>query len=213
MVQEICRDIKQLDFAKRHLQTTITALKRLHMLQTAVEQLKLMAEGRHYKEASHLLDAVSQLLTHFEPYANIPKIADLRSTVDTIKQDLTDEILDAFNRVTDLASSSADPDSFVDTSASSGSGDFASLGEACLVVDALGPKATKRQIAAIIKEHLAEYQRLPDFQKGGDSASLDQVASYLVPLPSSSSFFSSSSSSSFFHLPFSLSPRPPSDLS
>ena len=183
------------------------------MLQTAVEQLKLMAEGRHYKEASHLLDAVSQLLTHFEPYANIPKIADLRSTVDTIKQDLTDEILDAFNRVTDLASSSADPDSFVDTSASSGSGDFASLGEACLVVDALGPKATKRQIAAIIKEHLAEYQRLPDFQKGGDSASLDQVASYLVPLPSSSSFFSSSSSSSFFHLPFSLSPRPPSDLS
>ena len=28
MVQEICRDIKQLDFAKRHLQTTITALKR-----------------------------------------------------------------------------------------------------------------------------------------------------------------------------------------
>ena len=32
MVQEICRDIRQLDYAKRHLQTTITALKRLHML-------------------------------------------------------------------------------------------------------------------------------------------------------------------------------------
>ena len=28
MVQEICRDIRQLDCAKRHLQTTITALKR-----------------------------------------------------------------------------------------------------------------------------------------------------------------------------------------
>lgn len=28
MVQEICRDIRQLDCAKRHLQATITALKR-----------------------------------------------------------------------------------------------------------------------------------------------------------------------------------------
>jgi vacuolar protein sorting-associated protein 53 len=41
MVQEICRDIKQLDYAKRHLQTTITALKRLHMLVTAVNQLQV----------------------------------------------------------------------------------------------------------------------------------------------------------------------------
>ena len=39
MVQEICRDIKSLDYAKRHLTQTITALKRLQMLVTAVEQL------------------------------------------------------------------------------------------------------------------------------------------------------------------------------
>lgn len=31
MVQDICADIKQLDTAKRHLTTTITALKRLQM--------------------------------------------------------------------------------------------------------------------------------------------------------------------------------------
>jgi DNA repair exonuclease SbcCD ATPase subunit len=41
MVLEICRDIQSLDHAKRNLQTTITALKRLHMLVTAVEQLKV----------------------------------------------------------------------------------------------------------------------------------------------------------------------------
>ena len=39
MVHEICRDIKSLDYAKRHLTLTITALKRLQMLVTAVEQL------------------------------------------------------------------------------------------------------------------------------------------------------------------------------
>lgn len=69
MVQEICRDIKQLDFAKRHLQTTITALKRLHMLVTAVDQLQAVAKAKQYRESANLLDAVRQLLTHFESYA------------------------------------------------------------------------------------------------------------------------------------------------
>lgn len=32
MVQEICRDIKKLDFAKKHITTTITALHHLTML-------------------------------------------------------------------------------------------------------------------------------------------------------------------------------------
>lgn len=32
MVQEICRDIKKLDYAKKHITTTITALHRLSML-------------------------------------------------------------------------------------------------------------------------------------------------------------------------------------
>lgn len=57
----IFRDIKQLDFAKRHLQTTITALKRLHMLVSAVDQLSFMAKQHHYKEAANLVDAVRQV--------------------------------------------------------------------------------------------------------------------------------------------------------
>ena len=36
MVQEICRDIRKLDFAKQHLTHTITALRRLAMLVNAV---------------------------------------------------------------------------------------------------------------------------------------------------------------------------------
>ncbi|PNH03932.1 Vacuolar protein sorting-associated protein 53, partial [Tetrabaena socialis] len=36
MVQEICRDIKKLDYAKRHLTNSITALRRLAMLTAAV---------------------------------------------------------------------------------------------------------------------------------------------------------------------------------
>ena len=36
MVQEICRDIRKLDYAKTHLTHTITALRRLAMLVNAV---------------------------------------------------------------------------------------------------------------------------------------------------------------------------------
>ncbi len=36
MVQDICRDIKKLDYAKKHLTNTITALRRLAMLTAAV---------------------------------------------------------------------------------------------------------------------------------------------------------------------------------
>ena len=39
MVQEICRDIRKLDFAKQHLTHTITALRRLAMLVNAVGAL------------------------------------------------------------------------------------------------------------------------------------------------------------------------------
>jgi len=41
MVQEICADIKKLDYAKTHLQSTITSLKRLQMLITAAGQLEV----------------------------------------------------------------------------------------------------------------------------------------------------------------------------
>lgn len=34
MVQEICKDIRSLDYAKKHLTATITALRRLNMLCT-----------------------------------------------------------------------------------------------------------------------------------------------------------------------------------
>ena len=44
MVQEICRDIKSLDYAKKHLTASILALRNLHMLVSAVDQFSRMAE-------------------------------------------------------------------------------------------------------------------------------------------------------------------------
>ncbi|KAK0570837.1 hypothetical protein LWI29_007230 [Acer saccharum] len=66
MIQEICCDIKKLDFAKKHITTTITALHRLTVLVSAVEQLQVMASKRQYKEAAAELEekfkTIKQLL-------------------------------------------------------------------------------------------------------------------------------------------------------
>jgi len=49
MVQAICRDIKKLDYAKKHLTTTIVALRKLHMLVKAVDQLTYMSKKKEYQ--------------------------------------------------------------------------------------------------------------------------------------------------------------------
>ncbi len=50
MVEEVTRDIKSLDFAKKNLTASITTLKRLNMLVTGVAQLRSMAAKRQYRE-------------------------------------------------------------------------------------------------------------------------------------------------------------------
>ena len=172
MVQEICRDIRQLDHAKRHLVTTITALKRLHMLVTAVDQLKQVAGAKQYGKAAELLDAVRQLLTHFEGYASVPRIAELWSTVAAIKKDLSGQIHDAFNAIGQLAASTADPEGFSRGEADV-PGQFRNLHEACLVVDALGTGARMRQVRSFCERQLDPYARL--FPVGSTQASLEEI--------------------------------------
>jgi hypothetical protein len=55
MVQEITQDVKTLDYAKRHLTHSVTVLKRLQMLVTAVDQLETMSKNKQYKECAQLL--------------------------------------------------------------------------------------------------------------------------------------------------------------
>ncbi len=60
-VLEFTRDMKRLDYAKRHLKRTITALKRLHIPVHAAEQLRMAAMvNEHqrilqYRAAAHLI--------------------------------------------------------------------------------------------------------------------------------------------------------------
>ena len=88
MVNEICHDIKKLDCAKTHLQASITSLKRLQMLLTAVDQLELLAQEYQYREAANLLDAVKQLMTHFDRYDAVPLVVETKDRVTSIQKNL-----------------------------------------------------------------------------------------------------------------------------
>ena len=142
------------------------------MLVSAVDQLTQAQATKKYKEASQLLAAVSNLVEYFSDFKGVPKIAELRNTVEVVRIELTNEIFDAFTEIGQLASGTADPEQFEIANPNPGS--FSSLKEACLVVDALGSKARKRQIASFCNDQLRPYARV-FHASAGEASSLDQV--------------------------------------
>mmetsp|Transcript_11475 Transcript_11475/g.19299 ORF Transcript_11475/g.19299 Transcript_11475/m.19299 type:complete len:759 (-) Transcript_11475:81-2357(-) len=161
MVHEICRDIKSLDYAKRHLTLTITALKRLQMLVTAAEQLSVMTRERMYVDAANLLQAVNQLLSHFEGYSGIPKVDDLREQISEIRTTLRTQVFEDFNQ---LSSREGTPQpSQLDT-----------MTGACAVVDALGPDVRKEMVSWFSNWQFAPYKH--NFQPyDGEAGSLEKT--------------------------------------
>lgn len=93
MVQEITQDVKTLDYAKRHLTHSVTVLKRLQMLVTAVDQLETMSRNKQYKESAQLLQAVIQLMQHFKSYKSVPQIAQLSDRITALKKHLETWVL------------------------------------------------------------------------------------------------------------------------
>ncbi|CAG8483524.1 16677_t:CDS:10 [Rhizophagus irregularis] len=160
MVQEITKDIKSLDFAKRHLTISITALKRLQMLVTAVDQLRIMAHMKQYKETSQLLQAVLQLASYFKSYKSIKQIAELLISIVTFQNELKKQIFEDFE-----SSFTSDGNLTVQT---------APLGDACLVVDIMGQDVKNQLINWYCERQLKEYKRI--FRGSDEIASLDNTS-------------------------------------
>ncbi|XP_039064783.1 vacuolar protein sorting-associated protein 53 A-like isoform X2 [Hibiscus syriacus] len=159
MVQEICRDIKKLDFAKKHITTTITALHRLTMLVSAVEQLQIMASKRQYKEAAAQLEAVNQLCSHFEAYRDIPKITELREKFKNIKQILKSHVFSDFSS---LGTGKESEETNL----------LQHLSDACLVVDALEPSVREELVNNFCSRELTSYEQIFE---GAELAKLDKT--------------------------------------
>jgi hypothetical protein len=151
-------DIKRLDSTKRNLTLSMTALKRLQMLTTAYEQLRGLAKTRQYRECASLLQAVLQLMRHFNSYRSIDQIATLSRNVSELQRELLEQVCEdfeiAFAKV-EVASKKV------------------VLGEACLVMDALGDTARSRLITWYVNTQLREYRQV--FRGNDEAGSLDNI--------------------------------------
>jgi len=171
-VIEITRDMKRLDYAKRHLQRTITALKRLHMLLHAAEQLRMAATIDpstcpipNYRAASQLIDATRLLLGHFDGYMNsVPKMRQVRDAIGMLNSQLREGAVNLFHEVGFQQAEEEETAPMV----------VGALSDACLVIDALGEKSKQDFVREFISDHLEEYESLyspfPAKKKGNNSS-------------------------------------------
>lgn len=176
-VREITKDMKRLDCAKRHLQKTITTLKRLHMLIHAVEQLRLAClqdPFPDYKVASHLVDAIRLLLRHFEGFKVAPMQA-LSQKVTDLHGELKFCLIRAFRVVsfgidTTLELEKDMKKSKYKTMRHLEEGETPQslttimppqvMADGILMIDALGKDARNEFITVFGQDQLAEYSRL-----------------------------------------------------
>ncbi|CAG5081341.1 Similar to Vps53: Vacuolar protein sorting-associated protein 53 homolog (Mus musculus) [Cotesia congregata] len=126
-VKEITRDIKQLDFAKRNLTASITALNKLHVLVGEVDSLRILTEKKQYGEIVLKLQAIMEVMQFFSKYMDIPQIKELSDEVNQIEIELAQQITTDFKE------------------AFSGQNlkHFTQLTEGCQVLSVLDPKVKK----------------------------------------------------------------------
>ncbi|KAL3425716.1 hypothetical protein PVAG01_02507 [Phlyctema vagabunda] len=157
-ITSMTADIKRLDGTKRNLTLSMTALKRLQMLTTAYEQLRGLAKTRQYKECASLLQAVLQLMKHFNSYRSIDQIATLSRNVAELQRELLEQVCEDF----EIAFAKGEVGS-----------KRAVLGEACLVMDALGEQARARLVTWYVNTQLREYRQV--FRGNDEAGSLDNI--------------------------------------
>ncbi|KAF9181642.1 Vacuolar protein sorting-associated protein 53 [Haplosporangium sp. Z 767] len=160
MVQEITQDIKSLDYAKRHLTASITTLKRLQMLVTAVDQLKIMAQRKQYRETAQLLEAVLQLIQYFRTFQNVKQIAELTESVARLQAELERDIMKDFEN------------GFTQEGVLIGN--IGQLSSACLVIDILGEDVRQHLVDWYCKLQLRAYRAV--FKPNEEVSALDNTS-------------------------------------
>ncbi|PTB68873.1 golgi-associated retrograde protein complex component [Trichoderma citrinoviride] len=157
-ITSMTADIKRLDGTKKNLTLSMTALKRLQMLTTAYEQLRGLAKTRQYRECAGLLQAVLQLMKHFNSYRSIEQIATLSREVSELQRELLEQVCEDFEMAFTKGEVGAKRGTLV---------------EACLVMDALGDSAKARLVGWYINTELREYRQV--FRGNDEAGNLDNI--------------------------------------
>lgn len=93
VVQEMTRDIKQLDVAKRNLTSSIKTLHHLHILLTGVHSLGNWIEQRRYGDIASQLPAVLNVLQLFNSYMEVEQVKNVAEQLERLKQRLAIQLV------------------------------------------------------------------------------------------------------------------------
>lgn len=106
IVQEMCRDIRTLDLAKKNITSSINCLRKYADLITSLENLKANFKNKNFKNSSENVKTILELSNFFKAYAEIPQIQttlkDKDKILHTVKIQLKDEFILFFKNYSDL---------------------------------------------------------------------------------------------------------------
>jgi hypothetical protein len=142
-VQDITKEIKTLDCAKRNITFSILLLNRLSMLSSAVEQLNAVVQTKHYKDVASLLKACDELSSHFTLYRGVKCINILFESINNTRVELKRLTFSEFE------SSYKSTGEFV--------GNSCILAEACCVINVLTEDCKKHLLDWYCDLQLREY--------------------------------------------------------
>lgn len=158
MVNDICSDIRDLDFAKRNLSLTTKALSNLQSIVQELERLKTMTERRNYSEVANLTEAVKEILRLFADWSQIDRVKELQGAFDSIKRVIKGQVFNEFEHVDANKMSREQLDNLID---------------ACFVIDAMGEEVREEFLQKWSERQLGVYEL--KFKPGSEDSQLSNV--------------------------------------
>ncbi|KAJ3235185.1 Vacuolar protein sorting-associated protein 53 [Chytriomyces hyalinus] len=158
LVQDITREITTLDQAKKNLMVSIATIKKLQMLASSLDYMKVLMAKKEYLDAAQLFEVIIKLSDYFDGFRNVAQIAVLLERVVQLRIDFKRQIFSDFDA------------GFVGGILRSVT---RQLGDACFAVQALGPEVQFELVNWYCDTQLKDYKAI--FRQNPDIASLDAV--------------------------------------
>ncbi|CAH2353180.1 vacuolar protein sorting-associated protein 53 [[Candida] railenensis] len=161
-ITAMSENIQKLDKAKKNLVLSMTVLKRLQMLISAIETLtdtvSSSSSSRDYREILQLFSVVKELSSHFKPYKSIDEISTLNGIINRTQAKLIDDIFSDYEDVISGATASLPNDT------------IQYAGE---ILELINPSNKTKIIDLFCKRQLHEIQGI--FKSSDEAGSLENV--------------------------------------
>ncbi|CAO1626375.1 unnamed protein product [Parajaminaea phylloscopi] len=160
-VREITGEMRSLDTAKDNLVSSMTALRRLQMLESGATRLEKLTDDGNFKEAAQALLATKELQTSFRSYMGVERVSVVWRRITDSQQKLKSAAMEQYEKF------------FLQGNGSTNIG-ATLIPEAALTLDAIGGEALTSLLDWYCSLQLREYRRI--FRATDEAGQLDNVS-------------------------------------